>query len=172
MLTVTKPSVAPDLRVCPACRKGHLQEGQREQVFRPHRLTLVVPLLTSVCDHCGVEVASAAQHDENLRRLAARKDNYAGLLLGEEISALRRRYGLTQELAARVFGKSKIAFSRYESETTYPDASTTLLISLAIAQPETLKWLADRAGISIPLWQERCQDARPEATTALQSSIA
>ncbi len=158
MSTVAKQSVASTPRVCPSCRTGHLQIGQRERVFHPHGQTLVVPLLTSVCDHCGAEVTGAAQHSENLRRLAARKDQYGGLLMGEEILALRRRFGLTQQAASRIFGKGKIAFSRYESETTYPDESTTRLLSMAIAKPDTLKWLADQAGIEIPLWDERCED--------------
>lgn len=158
MSTVAMPSVTPKARVCPSCRTGQLQIGQRERVFHPHGQTLVVPLLTSVCDHCGAEATGAAQHSENLRRLAARKDQYGGLLMGEEILALRRRFGLTQQVASRIFGKGKIAFSRYESETTYPDESTTHLLSMAIAKPDALKWLADQAGIEIPLWGERCED--------------
>ena len=78
--------------------------------------------------------------------------------MGEEILSLRRRFGLTQQMASRIFGKGKIAFSRYESETTYPDESTTRLLAMAIAKPETLKWLADQEGIEIPLWGERCED--------------
>lgn len=153
--------VAPQttaLRTCPACRKGHLHAQTRERVFNPNGRTVSVTLLTSVCDQCGAEVTSAAQHDENLRRLAERKSHYGELLMGEEIHSLRRRYGLTQQQASRVFGKGKIAFSRYESETSYPDESTTRLLSLAIAKPEVLKWLADKSGVEIPLWRERCED--------------
>lgn len=149
---------AQALRTCPACRKGHLHEQTRERVFHPNGESVSVRLLTSVCDQCGADATSATQHDENLRRLAARKAHYGELLMGEEIFALRRRYGLTQQQASRIFGKGKIAFSRYESETTYPDESTTRLIALAIAKPETLKWLADKSGVEIPLWQERCED--------------
>lgn len=182
MLTVAKLSPAPNLRICPACRAGILHEAQRERVFHPHSQTLVVPLLTSVCEHCGAVANSTAQHDENLRRLAERRVHYGGLLLGEDILALRQRYGLTQQLASRIFGKGKIAFSRYESETSYPDASTTLLISLAIARPDALKWLADQAGVDIPLWQVRReealrasalnrQDVKPSARESLTAAV-
>jgi HTH-type transcriptional regulator/antitoxin MqsA len=109
-----------------------------------------------------VETTRAAQHDENLRRLAARKAKYGDVLLGEEIVGLRKRYGLTQVAAARLFGKGKIAFSRYENEATYPDASTTLLLTMAIDMPDSLKWLADKAGVEIPMWRERCEDAVAE----------
>jgi len=58
-----------------------------------------------------------------------------------------------------VFGKGKIAFSRYENEVTYPDLSTTLMLTMAIEKPDSLKWLADKVGVEIPLWRERCEDA-------------
>ena len=149
--------VAP---LCRACRQGHLQPATFEEVFHPKGEQVRVQLLTSRCDHCGAQTTLGSQHDENLRRLAARKAHYGQLLMGEEILALRKRYGLTQQAAARIFGKGKIAFSRYENETSYPDDSTTLLLQLAIAHPEVLKELADKAGEEIPLWTERCEDRR------------
>ena len=145
--------------VCPACKAGQLHTVIRTRDFRPRGKLVTVELLTSRCDACGVETTRAIQHGENLRRLAARKTQYGDMLLGEEIVGLRKRYGLTQLAAARVFGKGKIAFSRYENEVTYPDASTTLLLTMAIEKPNSLKWLADKAGVEIPLWRERCEDS-------------
>ncbi|WP_084150601.1 type II TA system antitoxin MqsA family protein [Azohydromonas australica] len=146
------------LPLCPACRRGRLHAIERTEVFRPHGLEVRVALLASRCDDCGVETTRAAQHDENLRRLAERKAHYGDLLMGEEILALRKRYGLTQQQASKVFGKGKIAFSRYETEASYPDESTTLLLQVAIERPEVMKTLADKAGVELPLWQQRCED--------------
>lgn len=168
--TRAKKVAATALRTCPSCGIGHLHEGSRERVFHPNGKKLAVPLLTSVCDSCHAEATTSSQHDENLRRLAARKAHYGELLMGEEILALRRRYGLTQQLASRIFGKGKIAFSRYESETTYPDDSTTRLITMAIEKPDTLKWLADQEGVEIPLWKERCED-RQRVTVRLLPKV-
>jgi len=78
--------------------------------------------------------------------------------MGEEYLTLRKRYGLTQQAASKIFGKGIIAFSRYENEDSYPDDSTRLLVELAIDRPEILKVLADKAGVAIPLWKERCED--------------
>lgn len=146
--------------LCPTCRQGHLHAFTHNQVFSPRGVEVVVELLASKCDVCGVQTTRASQHDENLRRLAARKSQYGRVLMGEEIMSLRKRYGLTQQAAARVFGKGKIAFSRYENEVTYPDKSTMLMLSMAIEKPDTMKWLADRAGVELPLWRERCEDGR------------
>lgn len=151
---------SPPLPRCPVCRKGQLHASVRTQVFHPHGKDVVVELLASRCDACGSETTRASQHNENLRRLAARKAAYDGLLMGEEIVALRNRYGLTQQAASKIFGKGKIAFSRYENEVTYPDESTTLMLRMAIEKPDSLKWLADQAGVPLPLWNERWEDRR------------
>lgn len=157
---------------CPACRSGTLQAAERSRTFRPHGQRIDVTLHTMVCSHCGAEITRAAQHRDNLRALAARKPHYGDLLMGEEILELRKRYGLTQQQASKIFGKGKIAFSRYENEATYPDDSTTKLLALAIAKPDTLKWLADAAGVEIPLWRERCEDEQRVKLRALFQTSA
>lgn len=159
------------LGVCPVCRKGHLAAAERVRVFEPHGRRLEVKLQTAVCDVCGETSTKASQHKANLRALAERKAHYGDLLMGEEILALRKRYGLTQQLASRVFGKGKIAFSRYESETSYPDESTTLLLTLAIERPEVMKTLADKAGVELPLWRERCEDEQRVKLRSLPSTL-
>jgi HTH-type transcriptional regulator/antitoxin MqsA len=143
---------------CPACRKGQLHATTRKRVFAPQGKRVEVLLRTSVCDVCKAEITRPSQHQHNLQALSERKAQYGDVLLGEEIVALRKRYGLTQQQASKIFGKGKIAFSRYENETTYPDDSTRLLLMLAIESPAVLKQLADKAHVSIPLWRERCED--------------
>ena len=143
-----------EVGLCPVCRKGQLEATERLRVFEPHGKRVEVRLQTAVCRACGESTTKAFQHKENLRALAERKAHYGNLLMGEEILAMRKRYGLTQQQASKVFGKGKIAFSRYESESSYPDESTTLLLKLAIARPEVMKDLADRAGVELPLWAD------------------
>jgi len=148
------------MRRCPSCRGADLLPATYVRTFHPHGRNVSVELLTSRCPACGTEATSAAQHTENLARLKARKGEYNGLLLGEEILALRRRYGITQQTAAKIFGKGKIAFSRYENETSYPDDSTSKLLKLAIQKPDVIKSLADDESVELPLWKARCEDER------------
>lgn len=143
---------------CPACRRGKLHAVTRTRVFEPQGKRVEVVLHTSACDSCSAEITRPGQHQQNLQALSARKAQYGDVLLGEEIVALRKRYGLTQQQASKIFGKGKIAFSRYENETTYPDDSTRLLLLLAIENPTVLKQLADKAQIQIPLWKAHCED--------------
>lgn len=158
------------LGLCPVCRKGHLEAAERVRVFEPHGKPVEVKLQTSVCNACGETTTKASQHKENLRVLAERKVHYGDLLMGEEILALRKRYGLTQQQASKVFGKGKIAFSRYESETTYPDESTTLLLTMAIERPDVMKDLAIKAEVELPLWSERCEDEQRVKLRALPTT--
>lgn len=156
---------------CPACRSTDLALVSSPREFRPHGKVVVVDLLASRCTSCGAEFTRAAQHNENLARLKARKAEYGGLLLGEEIFALRRRYGITQQTAAKIFGKGKIAFSRYENEVSYPDESTTDLLELAIEQPAVIKRLADKKGVELPLWEARCEDERKAKLRSISSVV-
>lgn len=152
------PSEMP--RRCHACKQGELLPSTRQRTYAPLGKKVVVDLLTSRCNVCGAQATSSQQHKENLARLRARKVHYGPLLMGEEISRFRRRYGLTQRAAAQIFGKGLISFSRYENETSYPDLSTTKLLKQAILRPDVLKDLAEEEGVEIPLWEERCEEVR------------
>ena len=159
-------------RRCPSCQAGELQPTSYEEIFKPRGKEVRVNLLSSECSACGARFTSGSQHDENLKRLDLRRAEYGDVLLGEDIVAFRMRYGITQTAAARIFGKSKIAFSRYENEAFYPDASTTKLLRLAMELPQVLKKLADAAGVPIPLWEARCADERKTKVVELIASSA
>lgn len=155
---------------CRSCQQGSLQEVTRMERFHPPGAEPVtVTLLGARCEHCGMDTVLPSQMEENLRRRAARKAHYGLWLMGEEISAFRRKYGLTQQAASRIFGKGIIAFSRYESEKSFPDESTTKLIRAAMRHPVLLKELADEAGIEIPLWHDRCRDERARKVAMLRT---
>lgn len=148
-----------------------MQPIERTETYTPPGTDFVeITQLAARCDHCGKETVLPSQMEENLRRRAARKAHYGLYLLGEDIFAFRRKYGLTQQAASRLFGKGIIAFSRYESEKSYPDESTTKLIRAAMRHPALLKELADESGVEIPLWEARCADERERKQESLASS--
>ncbi len=161
----------PTAVACRSCRKGSMQPIERTETYTPPGTDFVeITQLAARCDHCGKETVLPSQMEENLRRRAARKVHYGLYLLGEEIFAFRRKYGLTQQAASRLFGKGIIAFSRYESEKSYPDESTTKLIRAAMRHPALLKELADESGVEIPLWEARCADERERKQESLSTS--
>ena len=143
---------------CPRCRSSEIEEIAEQRSFMPRGKPVHVSLLRTRCTKCESVFTRASQHDENLRRLAARKAGYGNVLMGEELLAFRKRYGLTQRAASKLFGRGLIAFSRYENESSYPDMPTNKLIRMAILKPDVLRELADEEGVEIPLWRERWED--------------
>lgn len=133
---------------------------QQDQTFNPPGKSVVVTTLAAKCDQCGSVRVLANQIDENLSRLRARKEAYGKNFLGEEIFEFRRKYGLSQPAASQIFGKGKIAFSRYENEKTFPDESTRKLLGEAMKFSMVLKDLADDEGVEIPLWNTRCAEEK------------
>ena len=101
---------------CPICEEGILtaHNGFEAQEYRGQ--TGNIPFAYSECAACGSEQANAAQTRDNKRAMLAFKKEVDGLLTGQEIKALRKRYNLTQAQAASIFGGGPVAFSKYESD--------------------------------------------------------
>jgi HTH-type transcriptional regulator/antitoxin MqsA len=69
---------------------------------------------------------------------------WEGVWAGESVSlrAIRKKLGLKQAEAGRLFGGGVSAFSDYERGKTQPHKSTVLLLKLLDRHPELLKELA------------------------------
>lgn len=126
-----------------------LRETVRTRTFRPHGQVVIVELLEMQCLDCGVAHCSPAQHDENLRRLAARKIHYGSLPMGEEILGLRRQLGLSRGSASQLLRLHRSELSRYERELDYPDEKTTRRLRDAIDDPASLLERARKVGIAL-----------------------
>lgn len=134
---------------CPICSSSNLSAAVRTKVFaRPHG-EVTVELLYSHCADCGSDLVTEEQSVENKKRMRAREKQYEGFLTGQQIFALRRRYGLTQKDAAKIFGGGPIAFSKYESEDIVPTEAMNKLLWLATEMPETVQRLAHAANIKL-----------------------
>lgn len=138
------------------------------KTYNPPAGEVAVDLITSQCGSCGARVTTRQQHAHNLAALAARKSAYGELLTGEEIVSLRKKYGMTQQQAGEIFGKSNITFSRYENESTYPDLSTTRLMRMAV-NPAYMRQLAKAAKVQLPLLEKRLSE---ELMRAVQQFVA
>jgi putative zinc finger/helix-turn-helix YgiT family protein len=146
---------------CPACQTGELIAQSEVRTFNPPALgkPLEVRFASSVCNNCHAKVTTHEQRACNLLALAERKAFYGEWLMGEEVLKLRKRYGITQQQASEIFGKGKIAFSRYETEASYPDLSLAKLMKLALVDVSVMKRLANQAGVELPLLEKRLIEA-------------
>ncbi|MGU9958233.1 MAG: type II toxin-antitoxin system MqsA family antitoxin [Arenicellales bacterium WSBS_2016_MAG_OTU3] len=131
---------------CPICEEGVLTHHNdvEEQEYRGQ--TRSIAFVYSECSACGSEQANAAQARANKRAMLAFKKEVDGLLTGQEIKALRKRYHLTQAQADSIFGGGPVAFSKYESDDVMQSEPMDNLLRVAREIPHAVVWLAQRAG--------------------------
>lgn len=142
----TNKSVAGAL--CSICGEGHVTDGMAMTEFKYKGKTTELPLRFTTCDTCGSESAGLDESRANKRVAMAFRKSVDGLLTGAEITALRKRYGLTQDQAARLFGGGPVAFSKYENDDVAQSEAMDKLLRL-IRRSEAAFWeLADECGMT------------------------
>ncbi len=135
--------------ICGNCSKGQLRPSVATEQFKFGQSVLPIPGFEySVCDQCGFEVVSAEQDRRNGRRIADAKRLHIGLLSSTQIKNLRAQHGLSQSVAAKVFGGGPNVFSKYESGEVLQSASKDLLMRLVLEHPHLVDDLKRIAGIA------------------------
>jgi HTH-type transcriptional regulator/antitoxin MqsA len=125
---------------CLQCDDGTLlEQGVRDLVFSYKGKTLTVPDIRGwhcpVCGECEFE-------DGEGKRYSAALDAFAAQVDAEEaawIRTTRKKLGLKQAEAGKLFGGGISAFSEYERGKTQPHKSTMVLLRLLDKHPELLK---------------------------------
>lgn len=145
------------MEMCPSCGNEKLISRSDARLFHPPGVSepVLVTMWSSVCSDCGAKVTTSQQRRNNLQALAARKSFYGEWLMGEEIVQLRKKYGITQQQASEIFGKGKVAFSRYETEASFPDLTMSKMMALALRDASVMAQLATMAGVKLPLLEKR-----------------
>lgn len=121
-----------DKTLCPLCGEGHLTPRTEETVTEYAGQQGKVTLHFAECDACGSEITGDADSRANKRAVLAFRKSVDGLLTGAEIRALRERYGITQDQAARLFGGGPKAFSKYEADDVAHAGAMDTLLRLAL----------------------------------------
>lgn len=143
--------------ICPICGEGHLTDhvDQVETEYNGH--TGKVPLHYQLCDVCMSESAGAVQMRANKRGMTAFRKQVDRLLSGSEILGLRKRYGLSQQQAAQLFGGGPVAFSKYENDDVAHSEAMDKLLRL-VSRSETAFWdLVDQEGMTAELRRVKVQ---------------
>lgn len=122
--------------LCPLCGEGHVSTHSEmvESEYKAHKVML--PLVFKQCDACGSDFAGAAESKQNKRAVLAWRKQVDGLLTGEEITALRKQYKLTQGQAAKLFGGGPVAFSKYENDDVAQSEAMDTLLRLVRRSPQ------------------------------------
>lgn len=135
--------------LCLICEEGHLspQTQQIEVAYRGHTDTRESRY--SVCDACGSEQATAADARTNKRDMTAFKKQVDGLLIGSEVRLYRKKWGIKQDEAAKIFGGGPVAFSKYENDEVTQSEAMDKLLRVAYEVPGVFENLVANSGIML-----------------------
>jgi HTH-type transcriptional regulator/antitoxin MqsA len=128
---------------CPVCGRGTVSviDGPVRVDFRD--ASYVVSLRHEECSSCGEQFFSPAEVDE-LQSLAAGAARYErGLLAPDEIRALRRDLGLSQERLERLLGLGPKTIVRWEKGTVFQSVAADRLLRSLRFFPELLELLVE-----------------------------
>lgn len=132
---------------CPICAKGNVERRveHMENEYKGQRTML--PLYYVVCDHCKSDFATSVEGRLSRRALLAWHKQIDGLLVGREIAAIRKRYGLTQTQASRLFGVEGVAFSKYENDDVVQSEAMDSLLRRVLSDAQIFAALVVERGM-------------------------
>ena len=134
------PNEISGKRFCLQCDDGTLLEHRtKDMVITINGLSEMVPAVVGwhcpVCGECEFsERESSQRFSEALEMLRKSADKQRAT----EVRAIRKKLGLRQADAGKLFGGGVSAFSDYERGKTQPHKSTVLLLKLLDKHPELL----------------------------------
>lgn len=167
-----------DHGLCPLCGVGKLVEHhhERQSELDGHKF-VISGLLHSVCDGCGERVTTPDESRHNKRVISdarvqavAERDRLQRLTPAD-ILRIRKKLGLTQAQAARVFGGGTNAFSKYENSEVVPSDGMERLLRLADSVPVAGKWLLQRAGLPTELAEDPAREESEAFLNAFRRHI-
>jgi len=134
--------------LCPICGEGTLEPHIGPNAVEYKGQHTEIDCRYSICDLCGSEQSGADQLRANKRAMVAFRKRVDGLLAGSQVRTLRRRLGLSQADAARVFGGGPVAFSKYEKDDVAQSEAMDKLLRLAAALPDAYDQLCFQSGVT------------------------
>ncbi len=129
-----------DPAFCLQCDDGTLLVNQtRDVTITIDKLSTLVPAVQGWhCPVCGeiefTDPASSARYSAALATLRHAADKQRA----DSVRSIRKKLGLRQAEAGRLFGGGVSAFSDYERGKTQPHKSTVLLLKILNKHPELL----------------------------------
>lgn len=133
--------------LCAICGEGHVTAQTRAVATEYKGTKALLPMHYQQCDTCTSDYAGMAESKLNKRIVMAFRKQVDGLLTGDEITALRKQYQLTQGQAAKLFGGGPVAFSKYENDDVAQSESMDTLLRLVRRSPEAFWALVEEKGM-------------------------
>lgn len=132
---------------CTACGEGVLQFNSRIRKVEYKDTFLNIEISRPVCTVCGASIITNDLKKYYRRKLNLAKKQHDGLLSGEEIKCIRKKYSLTQSQASEIFGGGPIAFAKYEKDDILHSVAMDKLLRVSRDQAlcfRHLEYLAEK----------------------------
>lgn len=136
---------------CPVCCEGNIVRETWPAEFEYQGVTLSSDYIEEYCDACGTALQSPKIIRENIRNKQREKNKHDGLLLGDQIRDFLDSFGMTQKLAAELFGGGQSAFAKYEADEIAHTVSMDRLLRLCLAEPKNIILLAKESNVQLPV---------------------
>ena len=141
--------------LCAICGEGHITAQVRTVETEYKGTKALLPVHYQLCDTCTSDYAGMAESKLNKRIVMAFRKQVDGLLTGDEITALRKQYKITQAQAAQLFGGGPVAFSKYENDDVAQSEAMDTLLRLVRRSPEAFWALVEEKGLQADFTQQR-----------------
>ncbi len=116
---------------------------RREETYNVRGDEITITAEVPVCKRCGAELSDIHLENKKLRKAYRIYAKRHGLVTPEQIKEIRKKYGLNQELFARILGISRPRLARYENGSL-PSEAVSNLIEQAEDPKFLLSLLEDR----------------------------
>lgn len=128
---------------CPCCDKRvSYRIEEKQETFKVRGEEIEILSKVAVCSVCGEELLEPYLDDQNLLKVFKKYAERHGLVTPGEIQRIRRKYGLSQALFAKILGVGKATIERYEVGAL-PTESISNLIKSADS-PEVFRELLEK----------------------------
>lgn len=142
------PREAKRMRECVECG-GPMQPAREVRPVRVGKRKVAVEDEFFRCVACGGEAYGPGQMNESMRRATTAIRREDGLLLPDEILAIRTRLGLTQAGFEALLGVGAKTVVRWEKGTVFQNKATDQLLRVLRDVPGVSRYLAEGQGIPV-----------------------
>ncbi len=118
------------------CKHENCRVIQKEETYPVLGENTTIVANVKVCDDCGEEILDFELDEDNLRRAYKRYKKNHALMTAEEISNLRKKYGISQRTLATLIGCSQATIVGYESGSIQNNTHNSIMHMLL--KPENM----------------------------------
>jgi len=135
---------------CPVCGENRLRvrEGATD-IEIDGGVRVKVRSQSHECEACGSNMALSEDMRANARYVREATKAHRRMLTGTEVRSLRKRLGLSQDEAARLFGGGPVAFSKYENDEIVQSESMDRLLWIVGEFPWLVGCIAEHFNVTI-----------------------